>query len=79
MDRPDLALEHYAAFAGEHPADPSADLEMAKLHERLRDSDSALRRLYRTLESQPKNGEIPFRIGKLLLERKRICSGLTLF
>lgn len=46
MDRPDLAMEHYAAFAGKNPADPAADLEMAKLHERLRDGDSALRQLY---------------------------------
>jgi ACR3 family arsenite transporter len=76
MDRPDLALEHYAAFAGEHPADPSADLEMAKLHEKLRDSDSALRHLYRTLESQPGNGEIHFRIGKLLLERRDYAAAL---
>jgi len=76
MDRSDLAMEHYAAFAGEHPSDPAADLEMAKLQERLGDGDSALRHLYRTLESQPKNGEIHFRIGKLLMERREYAAAL---
>jgi len=79
MDRPDLAMEHYAAFASEHPSDPAADLEMAKLHERLRDSDSALRHLYRSLDAQPGNGEVHFRIGKLLLERREYAAALPFF
>ena len=79
MDRPDLAMEHYTAFASEHPSDPAADLEMAKLHERLRDSDSALRHLYRSLDAQPGNGEIHFRIGKLLLERRDYAAALPFF
>jgi ACR3 family arsenite transporter len=79
MDRPDLAMEHYAAFAGKHPLDPAADLEMAKLHERLHDSDSALRHLYRSLDAQPGNGEIHFRIGKLLLERRDYAAALPFF
>jgi tetratricopeptide (TPR) repeat protein len=79
MDRPDLALEHYADFAGQHPSDPAADLEMAKLHEGLRDSDSALRLLYRSLEAQPRNGEIYFRIGKLLLEGRKYAAAIPSF
>jgi ACR3 family arsenite transporter len=79
MDRPDLAMGHYAAFAGEHPSDPAADIEMAKLHERLHDSDSALRCLYRSLDARPGNGEIRFRIGKLLLERRDHEAALPFF
>ncbi|HLA28699.1 MAG TPA: bile acid:sodium symporter [Syntrophales bacterium] len=76
MDRPDLAMEHYTAFASEHPSDPAANLEIAKLHERLRDNDSALRHLYRSLDAQPNNGEIHFRIGKLLFERQEYAEAL---
>lgn len=76
MERPDLAMEHYTAFAGEHPSDPVADLEMAKLHERLNDNDSALRRLYGSLDAQPNNGEIHFRVGKLLFDKQEYASSL---
>jgi tetratricopeptide (TPR) repeat protein len=79
MNRPDLAMGHYAAFASKHPSDPAADIEMAKLHERLCDSDSALRHLYRSLDAQPANGEINFRIGKLLLERLDYAAALPFF
>jgi len=79
MDRADLALEHYAAFAREHPSNPAADLEMAKLHVRLHDIDSALRHLYRSLDAQPSNGEIHFRIGKLLFERREYVAALPFF
>jgi len=79
MDRPDLAMEHYTAFASEHPSDPAADLEMAKLHERLCDSDGALRHLYRSIDAQPDNGEIHFRIGKLLFERREYAEALPYF
>ena len=79
MDRPDLAMEHYAAFANEHPAEPAVDLEMAKVHEQLHDSESALRHLYRSLDAQPRNGEIHFRLGKLFLERREYAAAFPFF
>jgi arsenite transporter len=76
MDRPDLAMEHYTDFANEHPSDTAADLELAKLHERLHDNNSALHHLSRSLEAQPNNGEIHFRIGKLLSEKRDYAAAL---
>lgn len=76
MDHPDLAMAHYTAFANKYPSDPAADLEMAKLHEWLHDNNSALRHLYRSLDAQPNNGEIHFRMGKLFFEKREYVAAL---